>query len=118
MAAKSTGQAGENYAAEWLVCHGYAIVQRNYHSRFGEIDIIAKNSQYIIFVEVKAREQGAIVSAAEAVTKSKQQKLLLTAQQFLVRSPTPLQPRFDVAAVTLLHGEPLGLQYFANAFGS
>ena len=117
MTAQTIGRAGEDYAAEWLICHGYTIVARNYHSRFGEIDIVATNASYIVFVEVKTREQGAVVPPLEAVTKAKQRKLLLTAQQFLAESKTPLQPRFDVAAVTLLHGAPMGLQYFENAFG-
>lgn len=117
MTAQSAGRIGEDYAAEWLRLHDYIIITRNYHSRFGEIDIIARNSQYIVFVEVKAREQGAMVLAVESVTKSKQRKLLLTAQQFLLKNQTTLQPRFDVAAVTFHKGEPMGMQYFANAFG-
>ena len=73
--------------------------------------------QYIVFVEVKTRAGGAMVSAVEAVTPNKQRKILLTAQVYLQKSPCALQPRFDVAAVTTLHGEPMGLKYFANAFG-
>jgi len=115
--AQNTGRSGEDYAAEWLTKHGYHIIARNYHSRFGEIDIIAEDSQYIIFVEVKTREDGAMVSPAEAVTRSKQKKILLTAQLYLQKSQPPLQPRFDLAAVTTLHGEPLGLRYFSNIFG-
>ena len=115
--AENTGRIGEDYTAEWLQNHGYRVIERNYHSRFGEIDIIAENSQYIVFVEVKTREQGAMVSALESVTKNKQKKLMLTAQLFIMKSSATLQPRFDVAAVTTLHGEPMGLQYFENAFG-
>lgn len=115
--AQNTGCAGEDYAAEWLIEHGYRIVDRNYHSRFGEIDIIAENSQYIVFVEVKTREDGSMVSPVESVTRNKQRKILLTAQLFLQKSPSALQPRFDVAAVTTVYGEPLGLKYFDNAFG-
>lgn len=114
---RNTGRAGEDYAAEWLAFHGYSILARNYHSRFGEIDIIAKDSQYIVFVEVKTRERGAMVSAIQAVTKAKQQKIILTAQKFLQENPTALQPRFDLAAVDTLNYEPLGLQYYANVFG-
>ena len=115
--AQDKGRAGEDYTAKWLENHGYSIVERNYHSRFGEIDIIAKDSQYILFVEVKTRESGSMVSGAEAVTKSKQRKLIMTAQMYLQESRYPLQPQFDVAAVTTVHGELMGLQYFANAFG-
>ena len=46
-----------------------------------------------------------------------ERNILLTAQVYLQKSPCALQPRFDVAAVTTLHGEPMGLKYFANAFG-
>ena len=115
--AKSLGQRGEDYAADWMERHGFEIIARNYHSRFGEIDIIGKNTQYIVFVEVKTREQGGMVSPLEAVTKSKQSKVLLTAQQYLLKYPSDLQPRFDFAAVTSLHGKLYGLQYFPNAFG-
>lgn len=114
--AQNTGRAGEDYAAEWLKNHGYHIVARNYHSRYGEIDIIAEDSQYIVFVEVKTRADGSMVPPAEAVTRSKQKKILLTAQIYLQKNHSTLQPRFDVAAVTTVHSEPLGLQYFANAF--
>lgn len=116
-AAKKAGRAGEDYTALWLENHGYSIVERNYHSRYGEIDIIVRDSQYIVFVEVKTRASGSMVPGAAAVTPSKQQKLLLTAQTYLMKSQCALQPRFDVAAVTTLHGEPMGLQYFENAFG-
>lgn len=115
--AQNSGRAGEEYAAKWLKERGYRILAQNYHSRFGEIDIIAEDSQYIVFVEVKTREEGSMVSPLEAVTKSKQKKLMLTAQTFIMKSSSALQPRFDIAAVTTLHGEPLGLQYFTNAFG-
>ena len=114
--AQNTGPAGEDYVARWLEKQGFGIEVRNYPSRFGEIYIIARNSQYIVFVEVKTRESGSMVSAVEAVTMNKQRKILLTAQLYLQKSPCALQPRFDVAAVTTLHGDPMGLQYFANAF--
>lgn len=116
-AAQNAGRAGEEYTALWLENNGYSIVERNYHSRYGEIDIIARDSQYIVFVEVKTRASGSMVSGVEAVTLSKRQKLLLTAQTYILKSQCTLQPRFDVAAVTTVHGEPMGLQYFENAFG-
>lgn len=115
---QGTGRAGEDYAALWLENHGYRVVGRNYHSRYGEIDIIAENAQYIVFVEVKTRQAGGLVSPEESVTRRKQEKLLLTAQQYLARNPTPLQPRFDLAAVTARYGEPFGIKYYENAFGA
>ena len=49
---QNTGKAGEDYAAQWLKSHGYQVVARNFHSRYGEIDIIAEGAQYIVFVSV------------------------------------------------------------------
>lgn len=115
---KNTGRVGEDYAVLWLEGHGYRVVGRNYHSRYGEIDIIAEDAQYIVFVEVKTRQDGGLVSPEEAVTRSKQKKLLLTAQQYLAQYSTALQPRFDLAAVTARQGEPLGIKFYENAFGA
>lgn len=115
---ESTGKAGEDYAAQWLVEHGYRLAARNYHTRYGEIDIIAEDGKYIVFVEVKTRRSGSIVSPLEAVTPQKQQKLLLTAQLYLAQNPSPLQPRFDVAGITTAGGKPLRLDYYENAFGA
>lgn len=97
---RSTGQLGEDYAASLLVQKGYQIVERNYYSRFGEIDIIAQNSKYIIFAEVKTRDENYQVSPLEAVTPGKQKKLYKTALLYLQSHPTGLQPRFDVIGLT------------------
>lgn len=115
--ANQFGKAGEDYTTQWLENQGFRTIARNYHSRYGEIDIIAENDEYIVFVEVKTRQDGAMVSALEAVTREKQRKILLTAQTFLSERPSALQPRFDVSAVTVVRGEIFGLQYFPNAFG-
>lgn len=113
---QNIGKAGESFTAGWLERRGFRIVARNYHSRYGEIDIIAEDAQYIVFVEVKTRKPGAMVSAVESVTREKQQKIVLTAESYLMKRPSALQPRFDVAAVTTLGGIPQELCYFQNAF--
>lgn len=112
----SAGRAGEDYAAKKLEELGYAIVARNYHSRYGEIDIIAENGEYLVFVEVKARKAGSLSSPLEAVTPQKQRRLILTAQAYLAASPSEKQPRFDVAAVTLEGSRVTGWEYVENAF--
>lgn len=110
------GKAGEDYAAKKLEELGYAIVARNYHSRYGEIDIIAENGAYLVFVEVKARKAGSLSSPLEAVTPQKQRRLILTAQAYLAACPSEKQPRFDVAAVTLEGNQVTGWEYVENAF--
>ncbi len=116
---KVTGIAGETLTAEYLKSRGFIITERNYHSRFGEIDIIAENEQYILFVEVKTRKAGALVSPAEAVDAVKQRKIAATAGVYLTRSFCELQPRFDVATITVQQTagrEEYKIDYIENAF--
>lgn len=93
-----TGNIGETYAAEYLHNKGYKIIQRNFRSRFGEIGIIARDDEYLLFVEVKSRS-GSFGTAREAVTAQKQRKLITTALIYLKENPTDLQPRFDVVEI-------------------
>ena len=81
-----SGKAGEEHIAHWLEERGYRIVARNFHSRFGEIDIIAQREPYIAFVEVKTRAKNSLVSPFEAITPKKRQKLIATAKFFLPQS--------------------------------
>jgi len=76
MYATARGVAGEVLAARFLRDKGYRIMSSNYRSRFGEIDIIAQNGQYIVFVEVKARSENSFYMPREAVTEDKQEKIL------------------------------------------
>lgn len=98
--AQSIGKRGERAAAAYLEQKGFRILERNFHSPYGEVDIIAENGQYIIFVEVKTRKPGAMVEGTEAVDATKRNKLAKTAQLYLQERPSGLQPRFDVIQVT------------------
>lgn len=95
------GKEGEERVAEYLKSLGYIIVKRNWRDRYGEIDIIAENDEYIVFVEVKTRTENALVSGLEAITASKKRKIINTSQMFLNRMNTELKPRIDVAEVTV-----------------
>lgn len=117
---REVGIFGEDFTEKYLKKNGYKILSRNFHSRFGEIDIIAKNKTYIIFVEVKTRSEGAIYSPREAVDYYKQQKCIKTAEYYLVNNETNLQPRFDVSEIILKKDtkkpEVLNHNYIENAF--
>ncbi len=95
------GKIGENVAVSYLEDNGYIIVDRNYHSRFGEIDIIAKKEDYIVFIEVKTRNDMAIIKAFESVDRIKQKKIIKTAMIYLMEHVVNLQPRFDVIEVLI-----------------
>ncbi len=111
------GKLGEDVCAWYMNKHGYAVIARNVHSRFGEVDLIAENENEICFVEVKTRTEDALVSPAEAVDRRKQQKLVLTAQHFLLTHETAKQPRFDVFEVLLGgDGRPVKVRLIRNAF--
>lgn len=114
------GRLGENFAAEWLQKRGYRIVGMNYHTRFGEIDIIAEKGEFIAFVEVKTRSADSVARPMEWVTASKRKKLILSAEGFLLDNPVELQPRFDVIEIITCcktEFEVKEIQHYENAFG-
>lgn len=112
------GSLGENYVCNYLQSHNFDILQRNYHSRYGEIDIIASDGKYLTFTEVKTRSENPMYSPCEAVTKSKQNKIIKTALLYMMNNKHDLQPRFDVAEVIIKKStnEIIGFNYIKNAF--
>ena len=94
-----SGRLGEQLTAEYLKEKGYEIVERNFKCRFGEIDIIARNREYLTFVEVKLRKSDAFGEAREFVDARKQERIRATAALWLETHETALQPRFDVVEV-------------------
>ena len=115
-----SGAWGEALAAEFLRKKHYKLVAAGFQCRFGEIDIIAEKDKTIIFVEVKTRAENSIVSPREAVDSRKQQRIILTANDYISKTETLLQPRFDVAEVTTLSRADgttgYRLNYIENAF--
>ena len=113
------GKSGEDKVAAFLRKNGYTVIKRNHQCRFGEIDIIASTKEYIVFVEVKTRKKGSIVTGAEAVDGYKQKRIMLTAQDYIAKTNCDLQPRFDVAEVRAqeINGKVVyNLNYIKNAF--
>ena len=102
MADNSSGRLGEQYAAERMKNDGYEIICTNYRSRFGEIDIIASDSKYIVFVEVKTRRYTSYARPVEWVTKTKQNRIINTALMYLSEHKTNLNIRFDAVSYTHL----------------
>lgn len=86
-------------AAKYLQKKRYKVVATNYHSRFGEIDLIVSNRKYLVFVEVKLRKSNHFAEAHEYVDRRKQDRIRTTAEIFLSEFPTSLQPRFDVIEI-------------------
>ena len=93
------GAWGEALAAEYLRKKRYSILATNFRTRMGEIDLIASNRRYLVFVEVKLRKNADFAMAREFVDARKQSKIRDTAQWYLATHPTDLQPRFDVIEI-------------------
>ena len=93
------GRWGEAVAAEYLKKHGCRLLAAGWQCRFGEIDLIVQEGDYLAFVEVKLRKSDSFAKAREYVTLSKQNRLRTTAQVYLAENPTRLQPRFDVIEI-------------------
>ena len=96
---KLSGSWGEALAAQFLRKKHYKIEAVGYRCRFGEIDIIASNKRFLVFVEVKLRKTNHFAEAMEYVDSRKQDRLRTTASVYLDQNPTPLQPRFDVIEI-------------------
>jgi putative endonuclease len=94
-----SGAWGETLAAEYLRKKKYKLLAAGYRCRFGEIDLIACDRKYLIFVEVKTRKDGDFALAREFVDARKQARLRSTAEMYLSQNPTVLQPRFDVIEI-------------------
>ena len=99
---KLLGAFGEAAAAEFLRKKRYELLGMNYRCRLGELDIIARQKETLIFVEVKLRREGGFASAAEAVTPAKQRRLEIAAENWLAENGLEDVPcRFDVIEVYL-----------------
>ena len=96
---QNIGELGEEYTVKFLEKKKYNILERNYRKRYGEIDIIAENKNYIVFVEVKTRHKDSMASAADAVNRQKQIRIIKTASLYLAENETEKFCRFDVCEV-------------------
>ncbi len=111
------GRWGEEQATAFLRRQGFRILQQNYRTPVGEIDIIARNRKLLLFVEVKTRRGTGFGLPQEAVGPFKQRQILRTAQWYLNNSPAgKLQPRFDVIAILERRGEAF-IEHLQGAFG-
>ena len=96
---KLSGAWGEALAAEYLRKKRFTILASGYRCRFGEIDLIATDRKYLVFVEVKTRKSADFACAREYVDHRKQDRIRSTAALYLSQYPTNLQPRFDVIEI-------------------
>lgn len=117
MQRRERGFHAEHAAANYLREQGLVIRNNNFSCRAGEIDLIALDGESLVFVEVRARQQGALVDGAESISGRKKQRLIRAARFFLHRHGLHDSIcRFDVIAITLHNDGHQDFQWIRNAF--
>ena len=106
------GQMGEDAALNFLLQQGFSLITRNWHCRFGEIDLIMRGSNLLLFVEVKYRKNNRFGGAAFSITPSKLAKLQRTIESYLLQNPHDGACRLDAI---LIEGD--ALQWLKNITG-
>ena len=115
---REIGDIGEKYAETYLRKKGYKILERNFLRKCGEIDIIAKKDDCIIFVEVKTRRDNPLIRPCEAVNYKKRCCLIKTATLYLIENNIDCYCRFDVCEVFLnpSNHKLVSINYIEEAF--
>lgn len=114
---KTIGKCAEEVASHFLQKHGLQLLMQNYYCPFGEIDLIMKDQDDIVFVEVRSRSRIDYGNAFESITKTKIKKLIKTASHFLQKKRwvDKVNSRFDVVALHPIEGE-MKIEWIKNAF--
>lgn len=99
MSNQELGQYGEEYALQYLRKKGYNVVTTNYRFNRAEVDIICKDGEQMVFVEVKTRNTAEIGEPWQAVTRKKQRQIIKCAHHFLVSKDIDCESRFDIISI-------------------
>lgn len=111
------GKTGEDQACRFLKRKGYSIVQTNYRTRCGEIDIIARQGPVLVFIEVKTRRSRSFGSPLLAVTAKKQRQISMVAQEYLSKNKLfDTDARFDVVGMRIDASDHAEIEHIENAF--
>ena len=116
MPSRETGQAAEQRALDYLQQQGLKLITANYHSRFGEIDLILRDGDVLVFTEVRLRSSQTFGDASASITNAKQAKLIKTAQNYLLQFSRPPACRFD--AVLLGATNSGAIEWIRDAFSA
>jgi putative endonuclease len=116
---RESGARWEKSAESFLHDRGLKLLQRNFSSRFGEIDLVMQDEKTIVFVEVKYRKSNQHGSGADAVTFHKQGRISRTAAWYLAKNPHRAEQvcRFDVVSIDTQKGDQ-GIEWIKSAFYS
>lgn len=108
---RAVGKQKEEIAVEYIKKIGYKVIAQNYRNRYGEIDIIAEDNEYVFFIEVKYRKNRKYGSGEESVNAAKCRKIYMLSQQYIIENNIKKGIRYDVVAI-----ENDELRYIKNYF--
>jgi putative endonuclease len=109
------GKKGEELAVEYLRGKGYAILDTNFRAGRNEIDIVARDGDTLVIVEVKSRQSNFFAEPEYSVTKDKQKALIRAANSYIYRKNIDLETRFDIVAI-ILNNEEVHINHLKDAF--
>ena len=109
------GRQGEELAAQYLMEKGYEILERNWRNRHQEIDIIAKDGDELVIVEVKSRQSDDYGEPDLAVTRRKQSLLIAAANAYIFKNNLDVNTRFDIISILFKDGNPV-FDHIEDAF--
>jgi putative endonuclease len=109
------GQEGENMAREHLLKKGYKILHTNWKSGKREIDIVAENKDFVVFVEVKTRTDDFHMHPRHAVTSEKQKSIIYAAENYIERYNINKESRFDIVSI-INNGKSIEFEHIEDAF--
>ncbi|MSQ15150.1 MAG: YraN family protein [Dehalococcoidia bacterium] len=116
---KGLGAWGESYARDFLLTLGYTIIERNYRSKTGEIDIVAEDNGCLVFVEVKTRSNRRFGGPEESFTARKEARLIALADEYIQkRALQPEDWRLDLVTLELTKGKKPEIQHIRNVTNS
>lgn len=115
MTSKEFGDIGEQLSCDYLASRGYSILDRNWHFHKKELDIVTKKDDFLVFVEVKSRQDTCLEDPTKAITKQKKRFLISAANAWIEDHDIDLEVRFDVITVLIdKHGAPT-LKHYKSA---
>ena len=99
MTNQELGEFGEDYALNYLLKKGFRLIEKNYRFKRNEVDLICKDKDKFVFIEVKTRKTAEIGEPWKAVTKSKQKQIIKCANHFLIENNIEQESRFDIVSI-------------------
>jgi len=109
------GQKGENAAVEYLKNSGYRILNRNWKAGKLELDIVAENKDFVVFIEVKTRSEDFLMHPETAINREKQRSMIYAADNYIQRNNITKESRFDIITI-IKKGESFEIKHTEDAF--